>query len=59
MIEHPTPPPARVELITLFGSLFFISMEECLEWKAESLWRKFLGRTKYQRRLNFKAGREE
>lgn len=57
--DHPTPPPARVELTTLFGSLFFNSIEECLEYRAEPLWRKIFGRTKYQRRLCAEAGREE
>jgi hypothetical protein len=48
--QKPEPPPNRVEL-TGFGSLFFNSMAECNEYLAEPLWRRILGRTKYQRRL--------
>lgn len=47
----PTPPPCRVEYESIFGSLFFQSMEELEQWRAEPLWRRMFGLTAYDRRM--------
>lgn len=46
----PALPANRIEL-TGFGSLWFESETQLAEYKAEPLWRRLFGRTKYHRWL--------
>ena len=48
----PVFPPSRVAYETLAGTLWFDSQEELDQWKAEPFWRRMLGLTAYNRRLD-------
>lgn len=51
ILNRPLPPPARVELETIAGSLWFNDMDELSSYRAEPLWRKIFGMTAYDKRL--------
>jgi hypothetical protein len=47
----PVFPESRVLYESLGGDLFFDNQAELDQWKAEPLWRKMLGKTAYNRKL--------
>lgn len=48
----PAMPPCRVSYESIGGQLMFSSQAELDKWKAEPFWKKLLGLTEYDKRLN-------